>query len=251
MPQTVQIYRSNTKEYHDAFQVFLNHTDQKTKAKKWLEACIAKLQSRKIFIDAGAGNGKVTEWFTASFARTIAFEPNDLLRQELKTVCPAAEVFEHTILEAGNSGPADFVLSSHVFYYINQDIWLKNLERLASWLSPAGTLVVILQNHETDCMKMLSHFFEKRFNLKNLAQTFKETNDGRYEVSVETVPASISAPQFDSAYTIAEFMLNLLPLTDPPARSELEAYIEMHFTAQENGFRFSCDQDFLQIRRLK
>jgi hypothetical protein len=44
-------------------------------------------------------------------------------------------------------------------------------------------------------------------------------------------------------------MLNLLPLSNPPARDIVEAYISDHFRDRGNGFRFSCHQDFLIIRR--
>ena len=53
MPRA-KIYKSNTEEYHQAFQVFLAHTDQKIKARQWLEACVQKFPSKKVFIDAGA-----------------------------------------------------------------------------------------------------------------------------------------------------------------------------------------------------
>jgi hypothetical protein len=51
------------------------------------------------------------------------------------------------------------------------------------------------------------------------------------------------------AYVIAEFMLNVLPLANPPRRTDLEAYIRSHFQDPQHGYRFSCSQDFLQIRR--
>ncbi len=243
-----KIYKSNTEEYHQAFQVFLDHTDQKAKARQWLEACVQKLPSKRVFIDAGAGNGKVTAWLTDSFERTLATEPNESLRKELEIVCPKAEVYGETILEAPISGPADLVLSSHVFYYIPGGEWLQNLEKMASWLAPEGTLAVVLQNSETDCMKMLRHFLNRSYDLRPLADTFRKETGGKYEVTIETVPAQIKTASFENAFTVAEFMLNLLPLENPPARQDLEAYVQTHFTSKEGGFCFSCNQDFLKIR---
>ncbi|HEX9379337.1 MAG TPA: hypothetical protein VF872_07080, partial [Gaiellaceae bacterium] len=70
-----------------------------------------------------------------------------------------------------------------------------------------------------------------------------------YQVLVETVPAQIETTDFASAYTIAEFMLNLLPISDPPARGALEEYVRARFERGKGSFRFSCDQDFVQIWR--
>jgi hypothetical protein len=244
----ISVFTSNTEEYHQAFQVFLDHTDQKTKAREWLDGCIRELPSRRVFIDAGAGNGKVTAWFAPFFERTIAAEPNESLRRELETVCPDAEVHGHTILEAPISGPADFVLASHVFYYIPEDTWLENVARLASWLSPQGVLAVVIQHHQTDCMKMLRHFLGRSFDLRLLAESFRKQNGSQYEVNIETVPARIETPTFEAAFTIAEFMLNLLPLERPPARRDVEEYVRRTFVDESGGYAFTCSQDFLKIR---
>jgi hypothetical protein len=61
--------------------------------------------------------------------------------------------------------------------------------------------------------------------------------------------AEVTMPDLASAYTIAEFMLNLLPMPNPPARAALEEHIGKHFTQPNGGFRFSCHQDSLVIRR--
>src|SRR5438876_4289563 len=99
---TIAVYDSQSHEYHRAFQVFLDHTDQKLKAQKWLTDLIDRLPSRRVFIDAGAGNGKVTAWFTERFGRTITIEPNASLRSELKRDCPAAEEVLERILPPGS-----------------------------------------------------------------------------------------------------------------------------------------------------
>ena len=66
---------------------------------------------------------------------------------------------------------------------------------------------------------------------------------------VETVSAHVETSDFPSAYAIAEFMLNLLPIPDPPARHALEDYVRARFERPDGSFRFSCDQDFVQIWR--
>jgi SAM-dependent methyltransferase len=92
MNQHISTYDSSSSEYHRAFDVFLANTDQKVKAREWLSGLIGGLSSRQLFIDAGAGNGKVTAWFVGDFQRTIAIEPNPSLCAELRRTCPTAEV---------------------------------------------------------------------------------------------------------------------------------------------------------------
>jgi hypothetical protein len=247
--QAIAVYDSQSDEYHKAFEVFLAHTDQKLTAQQRLIDLIERLPSRRVFIDAGAGNGKVTAWFTERFDRTIAIEPNASLRSELRRTCRAAEVVPGTILEAKIPAPGDLILCSHVFYYIPSSEWRVNLERLVSWISSDGVLVLMLQNQNTDCMRMLDHFFSQRFDLRSLGEEFQKEHHGSYQVNVETVPAQIETSDFASAYVIAEFMLNLLPTTDPPARDAVAAYVRAHFERSKESFRFSCHQDFLQISR--
>ena len=241
---TIAVYDSQSREYHLAFQIFLDHTDQKLQAQKWLTALIDRLPSRGIFIDAGAGNGKVTAWFTDRFRQTIAIEPNASLRRELEGACPTAEVIPEKILDAKISTAADLILCAHVFYYIDAAEWLPTLERLASWLSSAGVLVLVIQNHGTDCMLMLDHFFGQRFLVTSLARQFEQECAGAYEGVVETGPAHVETSDFPSAYAVAEFMLNLLPMPDPPARHALEEYVRERFQRSDGSFRFSCNQDF-------
>jgi len=248
-PTTLAVYDSQSPAYHRAFQVFLDHTDQKDKARAWLDRLVASLPARGTFIDAGAGNGKVTAWYIPQFQRTLAYEPNDSLRQELREHCPGIEVFGDMILAAQPPVPGDFVLCSHVFYYIDVTTWAAHLEQLASWLAPAGVLVVALQNHETDCMKMLEHFFGKRFDLAGLARQFEAAQGTRFTTTLETVPARIETADLETAYIIAEFMLNLLHISQPPTRRAVEDYVRQHFAVAGGGYRFSCNQDFLQVRR--
>jgi SAM-dependent methyltransferase len=245
----VRVYDSQSDAYHDAFQVFLAHTDQKVNARRWLDAFVKSLPQRRVFLDAGAGTGQVTAWFTDQFARTMAIEPSPSLRADLQRHCPAAEVLPVPILEAQAGAVADLILCSHVLYYIDRSQWLAHLTRMASWLTPEGALVIVLQNHETDCMQMLEAFCGHRFDLTALSQELDAGLNSKYRSERHLVPAHVTTPDLASAYVIAEFMLNLLPMPNRPLRSAVEEYIRTHFSAPGGGFRFSCHQDFLVIRR--
>ena len=244
----VGVYDSQSVAYHQAFQVFLDHTDQKVNARRWLDALVQSLPVRRVFLDAGAGNGQVTAWFLDQFEGTIAIEPNASLRAELRRTCPKADVLPVKILDAKPGVPGDLILCSHVLYYIERGEWRATVARMASWLAPHGTLVIVLQNHETDCMRMLEAFLGQRFDLDALSREFDALHGQRYRVDRQLVPAHVTTADLAPAYTIAEFMLNLLPMPNPPMRAALEDYVRQHFAAPGGGFRFSCHQDFLVIR---
>jgi hypothetical protein len=245
----VSVYGSQSFDYHRAFEVFLAHTDQKAKAHSWLKNLVHGLPSRKVFIDAGAGNGKVTEWFVPDFQRTIAIEPNPSLCDELRHTCPVAEVLPQTIAQSHPTVLADLVLCSHVLYYIEAADRVGHLEKLASWLAPRGVLAVVVQNHDTDCMRMIEYFHGQRFHLSEVASGSEALRGRDYLVEIATDPAEVVTPDFDSAYIVAEFMLNILPMVSPPPRHALEEYVHKYFAAPGGGFHFTCDQDFLTVRR--
>jgi hypothetical protein len=97
-------------------------------------------------------------------------------------------------------------------------------------------------------MRMLDHFFGQRFNLSELATAFQIAYKGRYRVEIDTVPARVETTDLETAYLVAEFMLNLLPMSHPLARRVVLEYIQQHFATSTGTFRFSCDQDFLRIQ---
>jgi SAM-dependent methyltransferase len=245
----VAVYGSQDPQYHHAFQVFLDHTDQKVKALAWLEKRVASLPGRRVLIDAGAGTGQLTAWVGESFERIIAIEPNASLRDDLRKNCPKADISGEMLLEAQPTARGDFILCSHVFYYIEAAQWLPHLEKLASWLSEPGVLAIALQNSGTDCQRMVQHFFQQRFDLAALGRGFESKHAQEFQVGIDTVEAWIATPAFAEAYIIAEFMLNLLPMPNPPARLELEDYVRKNLADGKGGYRFSCHQDFLQVQR--
>jgi hypothetical protein len=244
----VNAYDAQSADFLRAFQVFLDHTDQMAGARARLDHLVQGLPSHELFVDAGAGNGNVTAWFSPRFRRTVAIEPSSYLCTELRRTCPDAVVLPTTILAAEPPAAANLVLCSHVLYYIPAPERLLHLETLASWLAAGGVLVVLLQNHRTDCMRMVEHFLGQRFDLSELCRRFQAIRGDEYELDLETIPADVVTGELDTAYTVAEFMLNILPMPQPPVRRDLEEYVRQHLADPAGGYRFSCDQDFLRIR---
>jgi hypothetical protein len=245
--ESIRVFDSQGEDYKRAFKVFLDHTDQKRNAKRWLRQVVDALPARNVFIDAGAGNGAITSALAPAFSRTIAIEPNTYLLSELQQAIPRVEAIGQPILVANPRTQADLVLCSHTLYYVPLKEWLAHLERLVSWMSPTGVTIVVVQNQTTGCMAMLEHFFGHRFNLTALADAFRAKHQDRYEVVVTVDPAHVDVPDARSAFTVAEFILNLLPISTPPSRQDVEVYLAQHFATSQGSYRFPVHQDFLQI----
>ena len=74
----------------------------------------------------------MTKAFADAFRHTIAVEPNPHLLTQLKQAIPQAEAIGVPILEANPKAQGDFVLCSHVLYYIPAEEWIAHLDRLVS-----------------------------------------------------------------------------------------------------------------------
>ncbi|MBL9124678.1 MAG: class I SAM-dependent methyltransferase [Planctomycetaceae bacterium] len=245
----VRVFDSDTPDYQTAFHTFLAHTDQKDRAHAWLEREVLALPRRRRFVDVGAGTGKLTAWLLPRFDEVVAIEPNPALERELRAACPTARVLGATMLEIAEAFAADFVLCSHVFYYLPPSTWPENLARLLSWLDPGGVLAAAIQNPHSDCMRMLEHFLGTRLDLRPLCLVAEQARTGTYRAHVETVPAHIATADLATACAVAEFILNVLPIPSPPAWDDLETYVERNFRQPNGSYRYSCDQDFLRIQR--
>lgn len=244
----IRIFDSQGQDYKQAFQIFLDHTNQKRNARTWLERVVKGLPNRRAFIDAGAGNGEMAKTFAGSFTHTIAIEPNTYLLNQLRQALSAVEAIEQPIMEAQPTAQGDFVLCSHTLYYIPAKDWLSHIERLVSWMAPGGVTVLVLQHRESGCMNMLHHFFGHRFELRQAMETFRTKHGDRFEVTMAMEPAHVETPDLTKTKAVAEFMLNLLDLTNPPATSEVETYLKSHFAQPNGSFKIPVNQDFVEIR---
>ena len=250
----ISVYDSATKEYQESFDVFLKNTNQKIVAKKKLDQLIEDLPQKNLLIDVGAGNGEITARYSnenspLKFDRTIALEPNLNLCEQLKITCPTATIISQSVDEAQINEKADCIVCSHVFYYIPKDLWLVTLEKMTSWLNEDGILVLILQNYQTDCMKMIYKFLGKYYNLSALKDRFLKIHNQDFQGRIESIPATVTVDDFPPAYTICEFMLNCFTIPKPPPlRKDIETYIKNNFQIKQT-YVLSCHQDILIIKK--
>lgn len=233
--------------YQAAFAAFLSGTDQKRVAGKWLSEYASGLSAFDCFIDAGAGNGELTEQIAPYFRRTIAVEPNPGLRADLVRRCPQLEVLPHRIEDIPLVAVADFVLCSHVLYLIPHHQWISCLRHLMSWLRPGGSLLLSAQNRDTDCKRMLSHFGARPHSLQDERSAWESALGVATES--HTIASVVRAHDLPTALQVGEFILNNPSVTRQPSTAELEAYLLKHHRLADGSFRLSCDQDMVILRQ--
>ena len=155
------------------FKIFLDHTDQKRNAKRWLQEVVDGLPTRTVFIDCRRGEWRTHQGVCRVLRAPLPSEPNVYLLNQLQHSLPTVEVLGLPILAAQPAVQGDLVLCSHTFYYVPADEWSLHLERLVSWMAPTGVTIVVLQHCESGCMHMVRHFFGHRFELRQVAEAFR------------------------------------------------------------------------------
>jgi SAM-dependent methyltransferase len=237
--------------YRRAFELFLAGTDEKAVTHEYLKALVEQLPRRRLFLDVGAGDGVTTRHVGQYFECTIAIEPSAPMRQALRRSCPDAVVFNEPIDKVQLDAHADLALCSHVLYYVPDSAWLETARRVLNWVAPGGALLLMLQNPENDCMKMVRHFTGVRFDLSDLARRLEQNGNGLVQsVAMATLPIRYRSTNLADAIDVAEFMINVPALRSRslPSRQELESYVVRNFSA-EGTICITHTHDILTVRR--
>ncbi|MFF7588493.1 class I SAM-dependent methyltransferase [Kitasatospora purpeofusca] len=247
----VRVLDTSGAAYRRAFELFLAGTDEKPRTHARLTEVATGLDRRRVLLDVGAGEGRTTAHLAQYFERTVAIEPSAVMRERLRAVCPGALVLPDPIDAAEPPEPADLVHLSHVLYYVPPEDWLRTVGRVLDWAAPGGTLLVVLQNPESPCMRMAAHFAGVRYDLRPLAEQLAEQGP-EHAVALETLDLCYRTDRLAEAVDVAEFMVNvadLAALDRLPDRGELTAYVERHFARPDGGYTIGHTQDMLTVRR--
>ncbi|MFK8845033.1 class I SAM-dependent methyltransferase [Streptomyces sp. Ac-502] len=232
--------------YSDILHAYRTYSDEAEHLKSYLSGIVDHLPRRDVFIDAGAGTGEYTALLADRFATTLAIEPDAALHAELRTTCPGAETLPVPILSAAPREPADFVLCSHVLYYVPEAKWPGHLSAMLSWLRAGGELAIVLQHPESGCMRIARHFGAPTRTLTSLLPHVKSATGRPYHGDVVRRPASLHMPDLATALDICQLVLG--PLDTSSARTQVAAYLHAHAARPGGGFVLSCDQEILRVR---
>lgn len=252
LPGSVRILDVAGEGYRRAFALFMTGTDEKVVTHDYLKALVDQLPRRTLFVDVGAGDGVTTRYVGRYFEHTIAIEPSAPMRQALRRACPDAVVLNEPIDEVELDVRADLALCSHMLYYVPESAWLDTVRRVLNWVAPGGELLVMLQNPENECMRMVRDFTGVRFDLSDLARRLEPNGNGLVEsVTMVTLPTRYRSTNLAEAFDVAELMINVPALRSMrlPSRQELETYVVQHFSDPEGAICITHSHDILAVRR--
>ncbi|WP_221360234.1 class I SAM-dependent methyltransferase [Streptomyces beigongshangae] len=235
--------------YREALSRFLAGTDEKTTTHAYLQRIVEQLPARRVLLDVGAADGTTTRHLAPYFERTVCIEPSESMRRALTLACPQAQVVAEPVLQAQVDARADLALLSHVLYYVPRVQWAATVSRIMQWLAPGGLLLVLLQNPDETCMRMVHHFTGLRFDLRELADELAALPPGLIgSITVDTVPARYRSRDLNETVAVADFHLSL-PDRASPTREAVEAYVQQHLRDGDGGYVLRHDQHVLRVQR--
>jgi len=253
VPERVRVLDVEGEDYRRAFELFLAGSDEKTLTHAYLTHLVEQLEPRDAFVDVGAGSGATTAHLAPYFAHTLAVEPAAPMRAALETALPDVRVSAARVLDVHPDRPIDLVLCSHMLYYVRPAEWAATVLHMAGWLRPGGEAVIVLQNPDSECMRMARHFTGTRLDLADLAADLANDASADVRCSLTTLPVTYRTTDIAEALVVAEFMVNVPALADldrPPTTRELERHVREHFSDHRGGFAIGHDHDILRVRRL-
>lgn len=129
---------------------YITHTNEKKVLADLLRKYLGGWEFES-FLDIGPGEGVVTREVAKRSQKTTVVEADGRFCEKLRKALPDAEVINSSITDAGFDGGAfDFVLCSHVLYFVPLHQWNPLLARIISWVKPGGRLMVILNSSDSE-----------------------------------------------------------------------------------------------------
>jgi SAM-dependent methyltransferase len=207
---------------------------------------IAELANRRYFLDIGAGGGDLTIPTSQSFAHTTVVEPNEKQVSFLSRRCPSFEVYKALWKNVDlGSKRYDFILCSHVLYYIGQGDWLTTIAKMYTHLEAGGRIALVLQSpvgEVADFFNQFAHYDVQIVELwRDLARRY-----GDNAIEVRYFMNEIWTDSLEDMVTIGLFLL-----IDPRFKEhegEIRRYFESHHKVSE-GYRLMQDEILLVVKK--
>ncbi|OGW54908.1 MAG: hypothetical protein A2Y81_10835 [Nitrospirae bacterium RBG_13_43_8] len=233
-------------EYQRQLNLFSRSSTEKGIELVKIGEIISGLAKRKYFLDIGAGGGDLTIPVSQSFDETTIVEPNVKQADFLKKRCPRFNIYNDS-WENVDLTPMrfDFILCSHVLYYIKEDQWLSTIKKMYAHLEEGGCIAVVLQSPIGEVADFFNQFTHYDVNILELWQDLIQ----RYgEDAVETryFLNEIWTESLDDMVTIGLFLL--LDRSFKKYTEKIRQYFESHHKIQE-GYCIKQDEILLIVKK--
>ena len=233
-------------EYQRQLTLFTNCSTEKGIELVKVGEVIAPLTQRRRFLDIGAGGGNLTIPISQSFAETTIVEPNVKQVSFFKRRCPQFTVYNNS-WENVNLGYNlfDFILCSHVLYYITEGHWLSTINKMYSHLEDGGRIAIVLQSPIGQVADFFNQFTSYDVNILELWRNLiKDYGDDAVEVRY--FMNEIYTDTIEDMVTIGLFLLldNKFKLY----KKEIRQYFKINHRVT-GGYRITQDDILLIVKK--
>jgi ubiquinone/menaquinone biosynthesis C-methylase UbiE len=234
-------------EYQRQLDLFVKSSTEKGIELVKIGEIIAGLPRRRYFLDIGAGGGDLTIPVSQSFDRTTVVEPNERQAEYLKKRSPHFHIYNGfwENVELG-SQRFDFILCSHVLYYIEEGTWLTTIERMYEYLEDKGCIAIVLQSPIGEVADFFNEFTHYDVNILELWRDLIQVY-GDDAIEVRYFMNEIWTESLDDMVTIGLFLL--IDRRFNAYKEQIRQYFESHHKKPE-GYRIKQDEILLVIRKL-
>ena len=191
------------KEYQLAFDIMRKTSiHEKHVFKNFRDNIAANINVKKLFLDIGAGPGKITKQISPLFKNTTVIEPNenyystyDVLKWDLIT---------SDFLKSSFSSKFDFILCSHVMYNMTNKYMEEFILKINGLLNTNGICLIAIEAPSGDSYKMLKHFNSK-YKASDEIKDLLEKNNITFEK--KTKPNSFYSSSFSDFFALCKFLV--------------------------------------------
>lgn len=233
-------------EYKRQLDLFARSSTEKGIELLKIGEIIAGLKKREKFLDIGAGGGDLTIPVSQSFGETTIVEPNEKQAAMFQKRFPGLKIY-NDLWEKVDLGTQrfDFILCSHVLYYIEKGKWLSTIEKTYRRLEDGGAIAIVLQSPVGEVARFFNHFTRYDVDILELWGQLIQCY-GEKAVEVRYFINEIWTENLADMLDIALFLL--LDRKYREKADEIKDYLETHHKA-ENGYRILQDDILLTVRK--
>lgn len=240
------IEMENDAEYQQQLNLFIRSSTEKGIELVKIGEIMAGLSKKRYFLDIGAGSGDLTIPISQSFEETTIVEPNAKQAGYLKRRCSHFIIYNDS-WESVNLDLKryDFILCSHVLYYIKEDQWLSTIKKMYTHLEDGGRIAIVLQSPMGEVASFFNHFSSYDVNILELwRDLIREYGDEVIEVRY--FMNEIYTDNLEDMVSIGFFLL--LDRKYKERREDISNYFETHHKKDE-GYHIKQDEILLIVKK--
>lgn len=225
----------HNKLYKKQFDLLSDYTTEYEDMREFLRKEIfPKLPSQGHFLDIGAGRGNYAQPFSQEFTQTTIIEPNKMFFDDILVWAKA----NGTRIAGYNSAwqmvdlesQADFILISHMLYYVPKDKRLGFIQKAYDVLNPGGYMLIVLNSEDSGIRKIYKEFYPEDLYAEmpsgeEIAELMR--TNGFTDAVEQIFPAEITVPSMEDLYSLIDFLLlRKIPFTSDEMLARRQTFIE-------------------------